>query len=94
MLTDEQGAQAIIALQDTMDIEESLEDAKVGWDAMSEADKLNTEHAHEIMCGGFAKRDYITCKFCKEMVPGNTVRKHTNGWVCEKCWDERLKITA
>ena len=53
MLSDEKGAQAIIALQAEVGITESQEDAEAGWAKLSIPQKLQTKSAHEIICGGF-----------------------------------------
>lgn len=53
MLSDEQGAQAIIALQAMAGITEPQETAEANWANFSETDKLQTESAHKIFCGGF-----------------------------------------
>lgn len=36
----------------------------------------------------------VTCKLCEETAPVATSHPHRNGWVCDGCWDERLRITA
>lgn len=38
---------------------------------------------------------YDKCKFCETEVDtrGDDVHKHEDGWVCEECWDERLRVT-
>lgn len=53
MLTEEQGIKAIIALQAKADIVESEEQAKAGWNSMSDGNKVATELAHKAVCGGF-----------------------------------------
>ncbi len=53
MLTEEQGIQAIMALQAGADIVETEEQAKAGWNKMSEWEKRRTENVHRIICGGF-----------------------------------------
>ena len=53
MLTEEQGIKAIIELQKAGGVTESEEDAKKGWNAMSDSDKRSTEDAHKVFCGGF-----------------------------------------
>lgn len=52
-LTDEQGIQAIIALQKMAGINETEDQARTGWNAMSKFDKQQTEDAHRSLCGGF-----------------------------------------
>jgi formylmethanofuran dehydrogenase subunit E len=50
-----------------------------GWDAM------------ETLLG----EDYPTveCKFCEESTDARTAHRHDGGYVCEGCWDERLRAT-
>jgi len=52
-LTEEQGIQAIMALQKLVGASETEEQAKAGWNSMSEWDKWNTQCAHETLCGRF-----------------------------------------
>lgn len=33
------------------------------------------------------------CSMCKKYCPGNAAHLHQEQWICESCWDERLKIT-
>ena len=33
----------------------------------------------------------VDCKFCGEITNQRKAHWHDGGWVCEKCWDERLK---
>lgn len=35
----------------------------------------------------------VTCKFCEKEVEDVTAHRHQNGYVCEDCWDERLRTT-
>lgn len=35
----------------------------------------------------------VECKFCKKHTPAPKAHLHQNGYVCEKCWDERLRVT-
>lgn len=53
MLSDEQGAQAIIDLQATVGITETKEEAEIGWSRMRDIDKVNTELAHKLLGGEF-----------------------------------------
>ena len=53
MLSEEKGIKAIIDLQKTAGIIETEEQAKKGWNAMSEHAKTQTELAHRSVCGGF-----------------------------------------
>ncbi len=97
MLTDEQGIQAIIALQKMGGVDETKEQAAKGWMAMSEKDRINTEFAHKAVCGGFPEEVTdvkVACKFCDKEVPADTALPHGVGFVCKECWDERLKVTA
>jgi len=57
MLSEEKGIKAIIALQGEVGIVESEEDAKIGWNNMSKSEKLQTEAAHKMVCGGFKDGD-------------------------------------
>lgn len=34
-----------------------------------------------------------TCKLCGKEFPVDGMHNHQQGWVCEGCWDERLRIT-
>lgn len=54
MLNEEQGIKAIIALQTMVGVTETEEQAKKGWDMMSDFDKKQTENAHHILLGGFS----------------------------------------
>ena len=53
MLTDEQGAQAIIALQAVGGVVEPEERAAAAWESMSDTEKTITEDTHRMFCGGF-----------------------------------------
>ena len=53
MLSEEKGIKAIIDLQKTAGIIETEEQAKKGWNSMSEHAKTQTELAHRAVCGGF-----------------------------------------
>jgi len=55
MLSEEQGIQAIIELQAKAGVVETREQAKAGWENMLESEKVNTEYAYTIICGGFKK---------------------------------------
>ncbi len=62
MLSEEKGIEAIIALQAKADIAESEEQAKTGWNGMSDDDKEETERAHKIICGGFKEEEKMPHK--------------------------------
>jgi hypothetical protein len=34
----------------------------------------------------------IRCKFCKNLVPKTDAHRHQKKWVCDSCWDERLRV--
>jgi hypothetical protein len=53
MLDEEQGIKAIIALQAVGGDQETEEQAKEGWNRMSDTEKVSTEIAHRMVCGGF-----------------------------------------
>lgn len=53
MLDEEQGIKAIIALQTMVGITETEDQAKKGWNIMSDFDKKQTEAAHKVLLGGF-----------------------------------------
>ena len=57
MLSEEQGIKAIIALQALAGIEEPEERAKISWQNFSEQDKISTQSAHRIVCGGFPDKE-------------------------------------
>ncbi len=56
MLTEEQGVQAIIALQKASGKTETEEEAKISWGVFSTQEKEITEHAHLVVCGGFTAK--------------------------------------
>jgi len=35
----------------------------------------------------------IRCKLCKNLVPKTDAHRHRKEWVCDSCWDERLRVT-
>jgi hypothetical protein len=35
----------------------------------------------------------VMCRFCHCMVAEADAHRHDNRWVCEACWDERLRAT-
>lgn len=35
----------------------------------------------------------VTCKFCHAEEPEILAHRHDGGWVCEECFDPRLKNT-
>lgn len=35
----------------------------------------------------------VTCKFCHEFERLGVAHRHDNGYVCENCWDDRLRTT-
>jgi hypothetical protein len=51
MYTEEQGIKAIIDLQGFVDIKESIEEAKKGWNSMSHREKMQTERMHTLLFG-------------------------------------------
>lgn len=53
MLSAEQGAQAIIALQAKINIAEPQDRAERSWANMSDPDKEETQLVHKQICGGF-----------------------------------------
>jgi hypothetical protein len=55
MLSEEQGIKAIIALQAVGGVKEPEEKAKSAWNSFGEQEKIATESAHKVMCGGFSK---------------------------------------
>ncbi len=60
MLSEEQGVKAVIALQAKAGVVESEEQAKAGWNKLSDDDKIATEMAHKAVCGGFKKKEEKT----------------------------------
>lgn len=38
-------------------------------------------------------RDWVHCKFCMKQERPRKAHLHQGAWVCENCWDERLRIT-
>lgn len=57
MLTEEQGVQAIIALQADVGIDEPEERARANWKGFSDNEKSSTEIAHRVVCGGFPEEE-------------------------------------
>ncbi len=57
MLSDEQGMQAIIELQEMGGVVETKEKATEGWAKMSNSAKEQTEASHLMFCGGFNKQN-------------------------------------
>lgn len=53
MLTEDQGTEAIIDLQDVAGIKEDENQARENWKKFSMFAKKQTKAAHEVMCGGF-----------------------------------------
>ena len=41
----------------------------------------------------FRKKYEIRCSLCKKQGAADTAHKHQNKFICDECWDERLKIT-
>jgi len=39
------------------------------------------------------KEDTIYCKLCHSFQPLRGANSHQDGWVCDGCWDERLRST-
>jgi hypothetical protein len=39
------------------------------------------------------KGDNVICKLCKNPTPAATAHRHTEGYVGDCCWDERLRMT-
>jgi hypothetical protein len=35
----------------------------------------------------------IKCVFCTQYVPPKTAHRHQDDWVCDECWDERLRAS-
>lgn len=35
----------------------------------------------------------VECKLCRQLVPAETSHLHQDEFVCELCWDERLRTT-
>ncbi len=60
MLSDEQGIKAIQALQKTVGITETEEQAKRGWNLLTDNGKTQTELAHKMVCGGFPEDENET----------------------------------
>ncbi len=48
--TDEQGAQAIIALQKMVGIDEPMDRAMANWKGFSESERLSTKEAYRLFC--------------------------------------------
>ncbi len=48
-------------------------------------------------CGAtyYISNNFAECKFCnnKANTTGENAHSHDGGWVCECCWDERLRTT-
>jgi len=36
----------------------------------------------------------VSCKFCRRGTPLLEAHRHQDGWVCDMCWDERLRASA
>ncbi len=36
----------------------------------------------------------ILCKLCRDQKPKETANPHRGDWICDDCWDERLRTTA
>lgn len=39
------------------------------------------------------KQEYKKCKLCKEKHPPSSVHRHDGRYICDNCWDERLRNT-
>ena len=39
------------------------------------------------------KRAIVLCKFCRKLVEALAAHRHDGGYVCDGCWDERLRET-
>lgn len=39
------------------------------------------------------KKRCVRCKFCGSLVAKKTAHLHQGSWICEVCWDDRLKST-
>jgi len=42
---------------------------------------------------GIALDKICVCKFCGDTIAKINAHLHQDTWVCEECWDERLRIT-
>lgn len=40
------------------------------------------------------QRRTVDCKFCRRLSSTLTSHAHGDSWVCERCWDERLRTTS
>jgi hypothetical protein len=67
-----------------------------------------TAHVQEYKTGWYVRKANLTglrydseygvfsltrCKFCQRTIPEHLARTHDDGWVCNGCWDERLRTT-
>ena len=51
------------------------------------------EHKKEFVVENGIKVRLFKCKFCGGLSPASEAYVHLGDWVCEHCWDERLRIT-
>jgi formylmethanofuran dehydrogenase subunit E len=58
------------------------------WGRLQKAVDAEKPQAH-VSCG----YEYVACRFCGDLVLNSSSRLHQDGWVCDKCWDERLRTT-
>ena len=57
MLSEDQGVEAIIALQKLAGVFEPKKEARENWKRFSDTEKSQTESAHKTFCGGFPEND-------------------------------------
>jgi len=50
--------------------------------------EIHKEVKQKLMESGAEK-----CKFCGELRPVVSMHRHNDGYVCNDCWDERLRNT-
>ena len=36
----------------------------------------------------------VICRFCHQPTDAKTAHRHEDLWVCDECWDERLRTTS
>ncbi len=63
-----------------------IDDFGVIADIVEELDSVLQEQEED-------EEEYVECKFCNKEVDATTAHLHKGQWVCEGCWDERLRIT-
>jgi len=57
-------------------------------------DQIYYVRGHEVEESDFDdESDQVTCKFCSKLTAADTAHLHQGEWICDNCWDDRLRST-